>query len=53
MNSNDMLVARKAHNQLHNYLIPIHHALREFDGNAAHDREAMATHLATYTTYFQ
>ena len=43
----------EAHNQLHNYLIPIHHALREFDGNAAHDREAMATHLATYTTYFQ
>ena len=43
----------EAHNQLHNFLIPIHHALREFDGNAAHDREAMATHLATYTTYFQ
>ena len=43
----------EAHNQLHNYLIPIHHALREFDGNAAHDREAMATHLATYMTFFQ
>lgn len=43
----------EAHNQLHNYLIPIHHALREFDGNVAHDREAMATHLASYTTYFQ
>ncbi|MBK7754657.1 MAG: hypothetical protein IPI41_19270 [Flavobacteriales bacterium] len=43
----------EAHNQLHNFLIPIHHALREFDGKAAHDREAMATHLATYTTYFQ
>lgn len=43
----------EAHNQLHNYLIPIHHALREFDGNEARDREAMATHLATYTTFFQ
>ena len=43
----------EAHNQLHNFLIPIHHALREFDGNAAHDREAMATHLVSYTTYFQ
>ena len=43
----------EAHNQLHNFLIPIHHALRGFDGKAAHDREAMATHLASYTTYFQ
>ena len=43
----------EAHNQLHNFLIPIHHALREFDGQAARDREAMTTHLATYTTYFQ
>ncbi|MBK9289488.1 MAG: hypothetical protein IPN38_17885 [Flavobacteriales bacterium] len=43
----------EAHNQLHNFLIPIHHALREFDGTAAHDREAMATHLAMYTTFFQ
>lgn len=43
----------EAHEQLHNYLIPIHHALREFDGTAADDREAMAAHLATYTTYFQ
>jgi len=43
----------EAHNQLHNFLIPIHHALRGFDGNAAHDREAMATHLAIYTTFFQ
>jgi len=43
----------ESHNQLHNYLIPIHQALREFDGTAAHDREAMAAHLATYATYFQ
>jgi len=43
----------EAHNQLHNYLIPIHHALREFDGNNAQDREALAAHLATYATYFQ
>jgi hypothetical protein len=42
----------EAHNQLHNYLIPIHHALREFDGNNAHQREALAAHLATYATYF-
>lgn len=43
----------EAHEQLHNYLIPIHHALRGFDGTAAHDREAMAAHLATYTTFFR
>ena len=43
----------EAHEQLHNYLIPIHHALREFDGKAVRDREAMAAHLATFTTYFQ
>jgi hypothetical protein len=43
----------ESHNQLHNYLIPIHHALREFDGNNANDREALVTHLATYANFFQ
>ena len=43
----------EAHNQLHNFLIPIHHALDAFDGNAAKDREALKAHLATYASFFQ
>jgi len=42
----------EAHNQLHNFLIPIHHALREFNGEPA-QRQALGDHLASYTTYFE
>lgn len=43
----------EAHNQLHNYLIPMHHALDAFDAREPRQRENMAAHLATYTTYFE
>ncbi|MBP6392512.1 MAG: hypothetical protein KA175_10495 [Flavobacteriales bacterium] len=43
----------EAHEQLHNYLIPIHHMFRGPDGLTAHLREELAAHLASYETYFQ
>lgn len=43
----------ESHDQLHNYLIPIHHALADLDGNDAMDRDAMATLLARYSDYFE
>jgi hypothetical protein len=43
----------EAHNQLHNYLIRMHHALDAFDGREPRQRENLAAHLATYATYFE
>lgn len=43
----------EAHNQLHNYLIPMHQALNTFNGSDPHQRENMAAHLAQYATYFE
>ncbi|MEI2652848.1 MAG: hypothetical protein V9G12_12000 [Microthrixaceae bacterium] len=42
----------EAHNQLHNYLLPIHHALRDFEGSDPRARR-LGAHLATYGTYFE
>ena len=42
----------EAHNQLHNYLLPIHHQLRDFAATEA-QRTALGAHLATYGNYFE
>ncbi len=42
----------EAHNQLHNYLLPIHHQLRDFAATEA-QRSAMGEHLAAYSNYFE
>ena len=42
----------EAHNQLHNYLLPIHQALREFEGDEA-QRAALGAQLAVYGNYFE
>lgn len=42
----------EAHNQLHNYLLPIHHQLRDFAATEA-QRSAMGEHLTAYATYFE
>lgn len=42
----------EAHNQLHNYLVPIHHQLRDFEATA--DQQiALQEHLASYSNYFE
>jgi hypothetical protein len=42
----------EAHEQLHNYLLPIHHQLRDFAATEA-QRAALGAHLATYGNYFR
>ncbi|MBK9273651.1 MAG: hypothetical protein IPM49_03820 [Flavobacteriales bacterium] len=42
----------EAHNQLHNYLLPIHHQLREFEATDV-QRNALGEHLAAYGNYFE
>lgn len=42
----------EAHEQLHNYLLPIHHQLRDFEATEA-QRQALGEHLAAYGTYFE
>ena len=42
----------EAHNQLHNYLLPIHHQLRDFAATEE-QRTALGAHLATYGNYFE
>lgn len=42
----------EAHNQLHNYLLPIHQALRDFEGSDA-QRAALGAQLAAYGNYFE
>ena len=42
----------EAHNQLHNYLLPIHHQLRDFAATEA-QRIALGEHLAAYGNYFK
>lgn len=42
----------EAHEQLHNYLLPIHHQLRDFEATEA-QRQALGDHLAAYGTYFE
>lgn len=42
----------EAHEQLHRYLLPIHHQLRDFAGTEA-QRAALAGHLDAYGTYFE
>lgn len=42
----------EAHEQLHNYLLPIHHQLRDFEATEA-QRKALGEHLAAYGTYFE
>lgn len=42
----------EAHEQLHNYLLPIHHQLRDFEATEA-QRQALGEHLAVYGTYFE
>lgn len=42
----------EAHNQLHNYLVPIHHQLRDFEATEA-QRTALGEHLAAYGNYFE
>lgn len=42
----------EAHNQLHNYLLPIHHQLRDFAATEA-QRTALGEHLAAYGNYFE
>lgn len=43
----------EAHNQLHNYLIPIHQRLSGFDAADAKQLAEMKSYLATYGTYFE
>ena len=42
----------EAHEQLHNYLLPIHHMLRDFEGTEA-QRKTLGEHLAAYGKYFE
>lgn len=42
----------EAHNQLHNYLLPIHHQLRDFAATEE-QRTALGEHLAAYGNYFE
>lgn len=43
----------EAHEQLHNYLIPIHQRLSGFDAADATQLQQMKNYLATYGNYFQ
>lgn len=43
----------EAHNQLHNYLIPIHQRLSGFDAGDAKQLAEMKSYLATYGNYFE
>lgn len=42
----------EGHNQLHNYLVPIHHQLRDYTATEA-QRIAMGAHLAEYGNFFE
>ncbi len=42
----------EAHEQLHNYLLPIHHQLRDFEATEA-QRTTLREHLDAYGNYFQ
>ncbi|HOY28009.1 MAG TPA: hypothetical protein PLR96_03480 [Flavobacteriales bacterium] len=42
----------EAHNQLHNYLLPMHHQLRDFAASKA-QCSSLAKHLAAYGDYFE
>ena len=43
----------EAHNQLHNYLIPIHQKFSGFDAGDATQLAEMKTYLGTYGNYFE
>ena len=43
----------EAHNQLHNYLIPIHQQFSGFDAGNAKQLAEMKTYLGTYGNYFE
>ena len=43
----------ESHEQLHNYLIPIHHALADLDGGREADRDTIAALLTRYADYFE
>lgn len=43
----------EAHEQLHNYLLPIHQRLRDMDASKPEDVEDLRTYLATYGNYFE
>ncbi|MCB0769582.1 MAG: hypothetical protein KDC00_04160 [Flavobacteriales bacterium] len=43
----------EAHNQLHNYLIPIHQRLSGFDASDAAQLAEMKDYLGTYGDYFE
>jgi len=43
----------EAHNQLHNYLIPIHQKFSGFDAGDAKQLAEMKTYLGTYGNYFE
>lgn len=43
----------EAHNQLHNYLIPIHQSFSGFDASDAAQLAEMKTYLGTYSNYFE
>lgn len=43
----------EAHDQLHNYLIPIHQRLSGFDASDAAQLAEMKSYLATYGNYFK
>lgn len=42
----------EAHEQLHNYLLPIHHQLRDFTATEAQGT-ALGAHLVAYSNYFE
>jgi len=43
----------EAHNQLHNYLIPVNDRLRELDPSRPEDLVALKSYLSTYGNYFE
>ena len=43
----------EAHEQLHNYLIPIHQRLSGFDASDATQLADMKSYLGTYGNYFE
>jgi hypothetical protein len=43
----------EAHNQLHNYLIPIHQRLSGFDASDPTQLKEMKSYLGTYGDFFQ
>jgi hypothetical protein len=43
----------ESHDQLHNYLMPIHQEMNEIDFSEAAERDALIAYLATYSNYFE